>query len=47
MTGIDPVFTVGRLAANREQVLRVLSAEGLLGVNGALELRAGAAAGRA
>jgi exodeoxyribonuclease VII large subunit len=38
MTGIDPVFTVGRLAANREQVLRVLSSEGLLGVNGALEL---------
>ena len=38
MTGIDPVFTVGRLAANREQVLRLLSSEGLLGVNGALEL---------
>ena len=38
MTGIDPVFTVGRLAANREQVLRVLSSEGLLGVNGALTL---------
>jgi exodeoxyribonuclease VII large subunit len=38
MTGIDPVFTVGRLAANREQVLRALSAEGVLGVNGALDL---------
>ena len=29
MTGIDPVFTVGRLAANRERVLRALAAEGL------------------
>lgn len=33
MTGIDPVFTVGRLAANRDRVLRVLSDEGLLGAN--------------
>ena len=46
MTGIDPVFTVGRLAANREQVLRVLSSEGLLGVNGALELAPVPLAGR-
>ena len=38
MTGIDPVFTVGRLAANRERVLRTLSAEGLLGANARLEL---------
>ena len=30
MTGIDPVFTVGGIAANRERVLRVLAAEGLL-----------------
>ena len=31
MTGIDPVFTVGRLAANRDRVLRALTAEGLVG----------------
>jgi exodeoxyribonuclease VII large subunit len=30
MNGIDPVFTVGRLAADRERVLRALAAEGLL-----------------
>jgi exodeoxyribonuclease VII large subunit len=30
MNGIDPVFTVGRLAADRERVMRVLAAEGLL-----------------
>jgi exodeoxyribonuclease VII large subunit len=33
MTGIDPVFTVGGIAANRERVLRALAAEGLLGRN--------------
>ncbi len=38
MTGIDPVFTVGGIAANRERVLRALAAEGLLGRNGAYEL---------
>jgi exodeoxyribonuclease VII large subunit len=38
MTGIDPVFTVGGIAANRDRVLRTLSAEGLLGANAALEL---------
>ncbi len=38
MSGIDPVFTVGGIAANRERVLRALSAEGLLGANGAREL---------
>ena len=38
MTGIDPVFTVGGIAANRERVLRALAAEGLLGANGAQEL---------
>jgi exodeoxyribonuclease VII large subunit len=38
MTGIDPVFTVGGIAANRERVLRALAAEGLLGANAAREL---------
>src|SRR6476469_2318809 len=38
MTGIDPVFTVGRLAANRDRVLRTLTAEGLVGANARLEL---------
>jgi exodeoxyribonuclease VII large subunit len=33
MTGIDPVFTVGGIAANRERVLRALAAEDLLDVN--------------
>jgi exodeoxyribonuclease VII large subunit len=33
MTGIDPVFTVGGIAANRERVLRALSTEGLLDAN--------------
>jgi exodeoxyribonuclease VII large subunit len=35
MTGIDPVFTAGALAANRERVLRTLQAEGLLRANAA------------
>ncbi|HZP30026.1 MAG TPA: exodeoxyribonuclease VII large subunit [Acidimicrobiia bacterium] len=30
MNGIDPVFTVGRLAADRERVLKLMAAEGLL-----------------
>ncbi len=34
MTGIDPVFTVGGIAANRERVLRALASEGLLDANG-------------
>ena len=38
MTGIDPVFTVGGIAANRERVLRALAAEGLLELNAGLEL---------
>jgi exodeoxyribonuclease VII large subunit len=38
MTGIDPVFTVGGIAANRERVLRALAADGLLDANGRLEL---------
>src|SRR6266567_2588429 len=33
MTGIDPVFTAGALAANRDRVLRTLQAEGLLRAN--------------
>jgi exodeoxyribonuclease VII large subunit len=33
MTGIDPVFTAGALAANRDRVLRQLEAEGLLRAN--------------
>jgi exodeoxyribonuclease VII large subunit len=38
MTGIDPVFTAGALAANRERVLRQLEAEGRLRANAAHEL---------
>jgi exodeoxyribonuclease VII large subunit len=38
MSAIDPVFTVGGIAANREKVLRALAADGLLGVNGRLPL---------
>jgi exodeoxyribonuclease VII large subunit len=38
MNGIDPVFTVGGMAANRERVLKALAAEGLLRANGALPL---------
>ena len=40
MTGIDPVFTAGKLAADRERVLRALQAEGLLAANGARPLAA-------
>jgi exodeoxyribonuclease VII large subunit len=38
MTGIDPVFTVGGIAANRERVLRALAADELLDANGRREL---------
>ena len=38
MSGIDPVFTVGGIAAGRERVLRELAAEGLLEVNGRLPM---------
>ena len=38
MTGIDPVFTVGKLAADRDRVLRTLAAEGILRRNAAHEL---------
>ncbi len=38
MTGIDPVFTAGALAANRDRVLHTLQAEGLLRANAALPM---------
>lgn len=38
MTAIDPVFTIGKLAADRERVLQALTAEGILRSNGALEV---------
>jgi exodeoxyribonuclease VII large subunit len=38
MTGIDPAYTLGRLAAERERVLRALATEGLLERNGRLTL---------
>ena len=47
MNGIDPVFTVGRLAADRERVLRVLAADGLLRRQRGARAGAGTAAGRA
>ena len=36
MTDIDPAFTLGRLAADRDRLLRLLDAEGLLGRQAAL-----------
>lgn len=36
MSGIDPTFTLGLLASERDRVLAVLAEEGLLGRNGAL-----------
>src|SRR6476659_2078623 len=38
MSAIDPVFTVGGIAANRERVLRALAADGLLDRNARLAL---------
>jgi exodeoxyribonuclease VII large subunit len=38
MTAIDPTFTVGRLAADRDRILRALAAEGVLRRNAALTL---------
>src|SRR5262245_440768 len=38
MSAIDPVFTVGGIAANREKVLRTLAADGLLDVNARLPI---------
>ncbi|MGH9031741.1 MAG: exodeoxyribonuclease VII large subunit [Acidimicrobiia bacterium] len=40
MTGIDPVFTIGGMAANRERVLKALAADGLLRANAAVPLPA-------
>lgn len=37
MTAIDPEYTLGRLAADRERLLRQLTAEGLLDANGGLD----------
>ncbi len=36
MTAIDPAYTLGRLVADRDQLLRTLSTEGLLEANGRL-----------
>jgi exodeoxyribonuclease VII large subunit len=38
MSAIDPVFTVGGIAANRERVVRALAADGVLGSNGRLPM---------
>ncbi|MEX2269800.1 MAG: exodeoxyribonuclease VII large subunit [Acidimicrobiia bacterium] len=38
MNAIDPVFTVGKMAADRERVVRVLTAEGILRQNGELDM---------
>ncbi|MGE0793737.1 MAG: exodeoxyribonuclease VII large subunit [Acidimicrobiia bacterium] len=38
MSAVDPVHTLGRLAADRQRVLRALAADGLLGANAALAL---------
>ncbi|HSO95951.1 MAG TPA: exodeoxyribonuclease VII large subunit [Acidimicrobiia bacterium] len=38
MTAIDPSFTVGRLAADRDRILRALAAEGVLRRNAALPM---------
>ena len=38
MTSIDPAYTLGRLATQREQILAALAADGLLGRNGARAL---------
>lgn len=38
MTGIDPAYTLGQQAVDRERVLRALRAEGLVGRNAQLDL---------
>jgi exodeoxyribonuclease VII large subunit len=38
MVGVDPTFTLGQMAANRERILRQLAKEGLLERNASLEL---------
>ncbi|MDP8953456.1 MAG: exodeoxyribonuclease VII large subunit, partial [Actinomycetota bacterium] len=40
MSAVDPVHTLGRLAADRDRVLRALAADGLLEANGRLALPA-------
>ncbi len=40
MSAVDPVHTLGRLAADRQQVLRALAADGLVGANAALPVPA-------
>ncbi|RKZ14093.1 exodeoxyribonuclease VII large subunit, partial [bacterium] len=37
MVGVDPSFTLGQMAANRERILRLLASEGLLERNAQLE----------
>ena len=46
MNGIDPVFTVGQMAADRARVLHRLAEEGLLRVNGDAPDARGPPAGR-
>lgn len=38
MTGVDPSFTLGQMAATRERILRALAADGLIDANAQLEL---------
>ena len=38
MTGIDPTYTLGQLAADRDRVLKILAAEGLVDRNSRLPL---------
>lgn len=38
MTGVDPSFTLGQMAANRERILRALAAEDLIDANAQLEV---------
>lgn len=38
MTGVDPTYTLGQMAANRERILRALAAAGLLDRNAQLAL---------
>jgi exodeoxyribonuclease VII large subunit len=40
MTGIDPTYTIGKLAADRDRVLKILAAEGLVERNSRLPLPA-------
>ena len=40
MTSIDPSYTLGSMAADRERVLKLLASEGLIELNGLVELAA-------